>query len=86
MVHDEWDEPYFMVSENKRANQDGIPEVFHVPQCNGNDVFEMSTDELQHLLSTGAMTSVSFVQHCLERIRRVGFTDKYHGYSLNNSR
>jgi amidase len=49
--------------------------VFHVPQCDGNDVYELSVDEIQHLLSTKAMTSVSLVKHCLERIRRVGLFD-----------
>ncbi|KAG9844886.1 amidase, partial [Aureobasidium melanogenum] len=71
MVSEEWDDVYFMVSERKRPDQKGIPDVFHVPQCDGNDVYELSVDEIQHLLSTKAMTSVSFVKHCLERIRRV---------------
>lgn len=71
MGSENWDDVYFMVSEKRRASQGDIPDVFHVPQCDGNDVFELSADELQHLLSTNAMTSVSFVKHCLERIRRV---------------
>ena len=68
----DWDEPFYIVSPNDRATEDDIPNVFQVPQCDGNDVFELSADELQHLLSTGLMTSVSFVKHCLERIRMVG--------------
>lgn len=72
MVSEEWDDVYFMVSDRKRPDQEGIPDVFHVPQCDGNDVYELSADEIQHLLSIKAMTSVSFVKHCLERIRRVG--------------
>lgn len=72
MVSEEWNDVYFMVSDRKRPDQKGIPDVFHVPQCDGNDVYELSADELQHLLSTKAMTSVSFVRHCLERMRRVG--------------
>ncbi|KAI5249007.1 amidase [Aureobasidium subglaciale] len=71
MGSEDWDDVYFMVADRKRESQQGIPDVFHVPQCEGNDVFELSADELQHLLSTGAMKSVSFVKHCLERIRRV---------------
>lgn len=70
----DWDDIFFMVSDRKRPDQEGIPDVFHVPQCDGNDVYESSADEIQHLLSTKAMTSVSLVKHCLERIRRVGLT------------
>ena len=70
----DWDDIYFMVSDRKRPDQKDIPDVFHVPQCDGNDVYELSADELQHLLSTEAMTSVSLVKHCLERIRRVGLS------------
>lgn len=69
----EWDEPFYIVPPSARATEDNVPDVFRVPQCDGNDVFELSADELQHFLSTGLMTSVSFVKHCLERIRRVGF-------------
>jgi amidase len=72
MGSEDWDDIYFMVSDRKRPDQEGVPDVFHVPQCDGNDVYELSADEFQHLLSTKSMTSVSLVKHCLERIRRVG--------------
>lgn len=70
----DWDDVFFMVSDRKRSDQEGIPDVFHVPQCDGNDVYELSADEIQHLLSTTTMTSVSLIKHCLERIRRVGLS------------
>lgn len=76
MISEEWDDVYFVVSDRKRPDQKGIPDVFHVPQCDGNDIYELSVDEIQHLLSIEVMTSVFFVKHCLERIRRVGLLNQ----------
>lgn len=73
---EEIDDAYHMVTLHPRPTQDDIPDAFRLPPCDGNDVYELSADELQHLLSSGTMTSVSYVRHCLERIRRVSTAHK----------
>lgn len=51
-----------------------IPEVFRLERLKGHDLNEITIEQLQHLFSeptTDRLTSVEYVQYCLERIRKV---------------
>lgn len=65
---------YVMVAEPQIAAQDELPDVFRLPSCNGHNLYEITVDELQHLFSSGALTSVQYVQFCLDRVQRVSST------------
>lgn len=60
-----------VVKERKPEPQDDLPSAFRVETYNGLDLYEISVDELQHLLSIGALTSVEYTQFCLDRIQKV---------------
>lgn len=62
---------FVIVPERTPQMQDHLPEVFKLHACNGHDMYEISIDELQHLLTSGDLTSLQYVAFCLERIRRV---------------
>ncbi|KIX96203.1 uncharacterized protein Z520_07981 [Fonsecaea multimorphosa CBS 102226] len=62
---------FVLLSKSAGASQDELPEAFQLPLCNGLDLYEVSVDELQHLFSTGALSSVEYVKFCLERVRKV---------------
>ncbi len=47
------------------------PSDFHLPLCEGLDLFEVTIDELQHFMSSGQLTAETYVQFCIERIRQV---------------
>ncbi|OQU98275.1 hypothetical protein CLAIMM_04084 [Cladophialophora immunda] len=61
---------FVVLSKRARSSQDEMPEVFRLPRCNGLDLYEVSVDELQHLYSTGALSSVDYVKFCLERVQK----------------
>ncbi|KIX05563.1 uncharacterized protein Z518_06435 [Rhinocladiella mackenziei CBS 650.93] len=52
-------------------SQKELPEIFRLPTCNGHDLYEVSVDELQHLLSSGALSSVEYVKFCLARVQKI---------------
>jgi amidase len=62
-------EGFVMVNEDRRL-QSGIPPIFQLPQLKGHDVFEASVEEIQHLFST-SFTTVEYAQFCLDRIQAV---------------
>lgn len=51
--------------------QDNIPDLFRVKPLNSLDLYEVTLDNLQTFLSTGRLTSLEYVEFCLERIRLV---------------
>lgn len=61
----------FTIIRRKAKQPTDIPPVFHLPKLNGHDLFEVSVDELQHLLSSQAFTSEELTQQCLDRIQAV---------------
>ncbi|KAK4934876.1 hypothetical protein LTR10_023972 [Elasticomyces elasticus] len=62
---------YVMVAKSRTPAQDEMPEVFRLPSFKGHNLYEITVDELQHLFSSGALTSVQYVQFCLDRVQRV---------------
>jgi hypothetical protein len=64
---------FVVISESQKALQNEMPEVFRLPSCSGHNLYEISVDELQHLFTTGDLTSVQYVQFCLDRVQRVTF-------------
>ena len=51
--------------------RDYIPDAFQMESLEGLDLYEVTIGEIQHYLSNGSMTSVEYVDYCLDRIRRV---------------
>ena len=64
-------EEAFVMIDAERKLQPNMPTVFRLPKLKGHDLFEVSVDELQHLISTGAFTSEEYTQFCLDRIQAV---------------
>lgn len=64
-------EDAFTIISRKPKPPKDIPPVFHLPKLNGHELFEVSVDELQHLLSSQAFTSEEYTQFCLDRIQAV---------------
>ena len=48
-----------------------IPAIFHLPNLNGYDLFEITVDELQRLYSAKAFSSEEYTQFCLDRVQAV---------------
>lgn len=65
------DAAYVLVPQPPNSMQDDLPEVFRLPLCNGQDLYEVSVDELQHLFTSGALTSEDYVQFCLDHVQKV---------------
>lgn len=63
-----------MISEAQAGAQNDMPEVFVLPSYNGHNLYEISVDELQHLFTSGSLSSAGYVQFCLDRIQRVSDT------------
>ncbi|KAH0848924.1 hypothetical protein AYO21_08744 [Fonsecaea monophora] len=61
---------FVVLSKPTGSSQDELPEVFRLPLYNGLDLYEVSVDELQHLYSTEALSSVEYVKFCLERVQK----------------
>lgn len=74
----EQDEPFVVIHEQTKPSQRDIPEVFRMSE----DLYEISADELQHLLSSGSLTSVDYTHVCLERIRKVCYSAAIHSNVL----
>lgn len=51
--------------------QPDMPSIFHLPKLNGQDLFEISVDDLQHCFSSGIFSSEEYIQFCLDRIQAV---------------
>ncbi|KAJ4543015.1 hypothetical protein HRR80_001930 [Exophiala dermatitidis] len=64
------DAAYVLVPQPPNSMQDDLPEVFRLPLCNGQDLYEVSVDELQHLFTSGALTSEDYVQFCLDHVQK----------------
>lgn len=60
-----------MVPQPSGLDQDELPEVFRLPLCDGHDLYEVTVDEVQHLFSSGGLTSEQYVQFCLDRVQQV---------------
>ena len=52
-------------------SQDHIPQIFHLPKLKGLDLFEITIDELQEHYENDSLTSVGYVQFCLDRIQKI---------------
>lgn len=65
------DDDFVLIPKSHGLSQDELPEIFRLPSCKGFDLYEVSVDELQHLYSSGALTSVEYVKFCLDSIQRV---------------
>ena len=50
--------------------QDG-PDQFQLPECGALNLFEVTVDELQRLMSSNQLTAETYVTFCLQRIRQV---------------
>lgn len=48
-----------------------IPPALHFPKLKGQDLFEVSVDELQQLYSSGAITTLEYTLFCLNRIHAI---------------
>lgn len=48
-----------------------VPSAFRMPQCGSLDLFEITIEELQSLMSSGQLTAEQYAEFCLERIRQV---------------
>lgn len=66
------DDYFVVVDEKAPASQDDLPEIFRLPDCRDHNLYEITVDELQHLFSSEALTSVDYTKFCLERIQKVG--------------
>ena len=69
-------EAYIRAMHPKRSwdppSQDDVPQIFRLDSFKSLALYEITIDHLQHLLSDGCLTSVEYVQFCLDRIHRVG--------------
>lgn len=65
------DEKFVLVEKSAAMQDQQIPEVFRLSQCNGLDLYEVTVDELQHHFSSGSLDSVTYTKYCLENIRKV---------------
>ncbi len=54
-----------------RRIQPEMPQAFHSPRLQGQDLFEVSVDELQQLYSSGAFTALEYTRFCLNRIHAI---------------
>ncbi len=77
---------FVVVSESQIIPQNEMPEVFRLPSCSGHNLYEISVDEIQHLFTTRALTSVQYVQFCLDRVQRVIFLPSSSMQTLNISK
>ena len=71
---EEYEDDFVVVPEKETTSQDSMPEVFRMPKCGDHHLYEISVDELQHLLSTSDLTSAKYVKFCLQRIQEVGLS------------
>ncbi|KIW09981.1 hypothetical protein PV08_11757 [Exophiala spinifera] len=62
---------FVMISETQSAAENDMPEIFRLPACQGHNLYEISVDELQHLFTSGSLSSADYVQFCLDRIQRI---------------
>jgi amidase len=62
---------FVVVPSHRTQSQGDIPDVFQLPAFRGIDLFEISIDELQHLFSSGSLTSWEYTRVCLKRIQKV---------------
>ncbi|OAP55301.1 hypothetical protein AYL99_10274 [Fonsecaea erecta] len=62
---------FVVLSKPVKSSQEELPEAFRLSLCNGLDLYEVSVDELQHLYSTGALSSIDYVKFCLQRVQKV---------------
>lgn len=69
--HTDGGDPFVVVHKPRAPSQNDLPEVFRLPTYNGHDLYEVTVHELQHLYSSGALSSVDYVKLCLDRIQRV---------------
>lgn len=53
------------------ATQQDVPEIFRLEELNGLNLYEVSIAELQEYFSKGQLTSVEYVNFCLDRVRKV---------------
>ncbi|KAF1356424.1 amidase [Delphinella strobiligena] len=65
------DDSFVVVDEETSASQDDLPATFRLPDCKNHNLYEITVDELQHLFSFEALTSVDYTKFCLERIQMV---------------
>ena len=69
-------EAYIRAMHSKRIwdspSQDDVPQIFRLNSFKSLALYEITIDNLQHFLSDGRLTSVEYVQFCLDRIHRVG--------------
>lgn len=61
------EESFIIVDEPTKPSQDDAPGIFRMFE----ELYEINADELQHLLSSGSLTSVEYTTFCLERIQKV---------------
>ena len=59
--------------------QDSVPPIFRVPfhGFNSLDLYEVTVNKLQQLLSDGRLTSVEYINFCLERIHKVSLPQRW---------
>lgn len=48
-----------------------VSSAFHLPQCGSLDLFEITVENLQSLVSNERLTAEQYAEFCLERIRQV---------------
>jgi hypothetical protein len=51
--------------------QDNAPPIFRLGNLRSIDLYEVTVDTLQQLMSEGLLTSVEYVDFCLNRIHAV---------------
>ena len=56
--------------------QDSVPPIFRVNGFNSLDLYEVTVNKLQQLLSDGRLTSVEYINFCLERIHKVSLPQR----------
>lgn len=65
--------------------QDSVPPIFRVPfhGFNSLDLYEVTVNKLQQLLSDGRLTSVEYINFCLERIHKVSLPQRSNDLRLH---
>lgn len=61
------EESFVVVDEPTKPSQEDAPDIFRMSE----ELYEISADQLQHLFSSGSLTSIEYTTFCLERIQKV---------------
>ena len=70
-VHDDAQAPIASAKGRCELSQQDVPQVFRVEALKSLDLYEVTIDDLRQYLADGRLTSVDYVDFCLQRIRRV---------------